>query len=107
VETASFFLGGELALGGVSDGTEALGLGDEALGDAAEFFGLGLGGLDALVGDEVGREVAEHGPAVAGVTAEFAACIEVAHGRSSYVGGGNRGTGRVETSAGPRGGEEG
>jgi hypothetical protein len=83
VETASFVLGGELALGGVGDGAEALGFGDEALGDTAEFFGLGLGGLDALVGDEVGRKVAEHGPAMAGVTAEFAACVEVAHGKFS------------------------
>ncbi len=49
-----------------------LGVGDELLGEALGFFGLGPGRVDGLVLDQRGDEVAEEGFAVGRVARELA-----------------------------------
>src|SRR5690606_16172049 len=70
---------GEAAVGDAVD----LGQGHQRLGDAAQFLGLGQGGLDQLVLEQRGGHVAEHGFAVGAGAVELAAGFLVAHGRGS------------------------
>src|SRR5690606_32671978 len=56
-----------------------LGQGDQRLGDAAQFLGLGQGGLDQFVLEQRGGHVLEHRFAVGTGAAELAAGFLVAH----------------------------
>ena len=85
VEASRLVLRRELVLRRVRHLTEALGLGDEALGDAPQLLGLRVGRLDRLMENEVGREAAEHGAARAGVAVELATRITMTHGLLSSV----------------------
>jgi hypothetical protein len=58
--------------------------GDELLGHGAQGLGLGVRGLDALVHEQRGGHVLEHGFAVFAGPGEFSSCSLVTHGRS-YV----------------------
>jgi len=49
------------------------------LGHATELLRFRLGGLHLLVEDQIGCEVPEHRPAVAGISAELAASVQVSH----------------------------
>ena len=70
----------ELLHGRVGRGADAPRLGDEALGDPPELLGLGVGGLDPLVQDEIRRQVAQHRATAAGVAIELPTGVPVAHG---------------------------
>ncbi len=54
--------------------------GDHLLDEGTDGLALSDGGLDAVIDDDRGDEVAEDGAAVARVAAEFEACIAVTHG---------------------------
>jgi hypothetical protein len=57
-----------------------LGQGDHGLDHAAQFLGLGHGGLDGLVLDQRVHHVAQHRLAVRAGAVEFAEAVAVTHG---------------------------
>src|SRR5690606_11637298 len=61
----------ELIIRGERHVSEPTRPGDDALRHPPQLLRLGVGGLDALVGDQVGGQRAEHGPPMARVAAEL------------------------------------
>jgi hypothetical protein len=69
----------QLVLRGEGHVAQADGVSDESLCHALQLFGLGVGGLDALVRHQVRGQGAKHRLAVAGVAAELPPGVTVPH----------------------------
>src|SRR5690606_30581800 len=76
---ANALLGAQAVMRRVSDRAKPHRARDQALGDAPELLRLGLGGLDALVRHQIGRQRAEHRATMARVAAELPPGFPVPH----------------------------